>query len=357
MKRLNFDLGGRPRFVDDLETLQTNTYDAFEAQYKGKGAFTLFGVTPTTSPNNVSSGIVFIDGQVMPFSGATSVTYPIYLVKTSGLTESQQYADSVSRPLFNDIRAAHRTSIPPSGEFITVNSSGARRFTQDVLTIDLVGLKGNQNINGTKTFQNDLNVNGITTIQSTLIVNGENILDKINGKANISHTHAAGDVTSGVFSTARIPDLDALKITTGQFSSSRIPNLQISKILNLQSILDNKITLSQNPWSTLSGLKTNWTSSTGQQRLNTQNQVFLRGFVSKSGGATAGEVWATLTTNIRPSRSHRFTVTGGGSNFKRMWININTNGDVDIWEEGLSFGQSFSTNPSFHLDSIVYYLD
>ncbi len=37
-----------------------------------------------------------------------------------------------------------------------------------------------------------------------------------------SHNHAAGDITSGTFSTARIPNLAASKITSGTFSAARI---------------------------------------------------------------------------------------------------------------------------------------
>ena len=45
-----------------------------------------------------------------------------------------------------------------------------------------------------------------------------------------SHTHAASDVTSGTFATARIPNLAASKINSGTFDAARIPNLAASKI-------------------------------------------------------------------------------------------------------------------------------
>jgi len=43
----------------------------------------------------------------------------------------------------------------------------------------------------------------------------------IGSKADASHTHAAGDVTSGTFAAARIPSLAASKITSGTFGVAR----------------------------------------------------------------------------------------------------------------------------------------
>ena len=50
------------------------------------------------------------------------------------------------------------------------------------------------------------------------------------GAAASSHTHAAGDITSGTLAVARIPNLAASKITSGTFAAARIPNLSASKI-------------------------------------------------------------------------------------------------------------------------------
>tara|TARA_R100001463_G_scaffold26260_4_gene61623 strand:+ start:3282 stop:5123 length:1842 start_codon:yes stop_codon:yes gene_type:complete len=53
----------------------------------------------------------------------------------------------------------------------------------------------------------------------------------LDGKyADASHTHAAGDITSGTFADGRIPSLNASKISAGTFADGRIPNLGASKI-------------------------------------------------------------------------------------------------------------------------------
>lgn len=57
-----------------------------------------------------------------------------------------------------------------------------------------------------------------------------NVQTQLNGKAATDHNHAAGDITSGTFVAARIPNLDASKITSGTLAAARIPSLDASKI-------------------------------------------------------------------------------------------------------------------------------
>ena len=61
----------------------------------------------------------------------------------------------------------------------------------------------------------------------------EGLQNALNGKSASSHTHAASNITSGVFSSARIPSLPTSRITSGTFVDARIPTLQQSKISGL----------------------------------------------------------------------------------------------------------------------------
>lgn len=86
-------------------------------------------------------------------------------------------------------------------------------------------------------------LDGLTDVTLSAPATGEVLVkqagDWINrtlAEAGISapgHTHAAADVVSGTFATARIPSLDTGKITTGVFSLARIPNIDVSRIPSL----------------------------------------------------------------------------------------------------------------------------
>jgi hypothetical protein len=156
MKRLHFETGGRPLFNNDLDIVQTEILAALEAEYSGKGAFIVNGCSTTS--NSISSGIVFMDGKIMRFEGASSVSFPIYLVMQEELLENETYETGGIKPTLKNIKAIVSTTVPSGAEYITMTASGGRTYN-DVMAGTFVRLQGTQTIGGAKTFSSKIQAN------------------------------------------------------------------------------------------------------------------------------------------------------------------------------------------------------
>lgn len=89
-------------------------------------------------------------------------------------------------------------------------------------------------------FNDDLPAEGTDPWYAPLATAWSNLKSFINGletslggKADLVHTHAAGDVTSGTFTVTRIPDLNASKIASGVLDIARIPDISETKVTGL----------------------------------------------------------------------------------------------------------------------------
>ena len=74
---------------------------------------------------------------------------------------------------------------------------------------------------------NELSVSSENAVQNKVVTTA------LNGKAASSHTHAAGDINTGTFNIARIPDLDASKITSGTIDIARLPKGSLERLVKV----------------------------------------------------------------------------------------------------------------------------
>lgn len=74
---------------------------------------------------------------------------------------------------------------------------------------------------------NELSVSSENAVQNKVVTTA------LNGKAASSHTHAAGDINTGTFNIARIPNLDASKITSGTIDIARLPKGSLERLVKV----------------------------------------------------------------------------------------------------------------------------
>ena len=116
------------------------------------------------------------------------------------------------------------TNAVPASATLNINSTGAKYIYHHGTYLEA----GVINAGDVATFM----YNGSTYTLLTVDRGGSwnDLTDKPTSFTPAAHSHAATDVTSGVFDAARIPSLAASKITSGTFDAARIPSLAASKI-------------------------------------------------------------------------------------------------------------------------------
>jgi hypothetical protein len=133
MKLLQFEVGGRPRANDDLQTLQGEFLDATTAPYLGYGPFVLSGCAVSGTTNGqyiISSGIVFLDGQLLRFYSQSNATLPAQFQAGAPVqSDPRPYQTGNTRFCMAEVRAELvPTGTASAGEVLAVETWGAKTW-------------------------------------------------------------------------------------------------------------------------------------------------------------------------------------------------------------------------------------
>ena len=172
MRKLHLQTGGRPRSLDDLQILMDLTDESATALLKGRGAFIVSGCEVTGDA--IAAGYIFADGEILEFAGNSGNVWPVYLHKATEIFDNTlTYEDASSKTTQRETFAEVVTSIPGSGEYITMSATGGRTYF-DAINDKVVTLAGSQSISGVKTFINDIIVAGTSVVaQITNLLNNK----------------------------------------------------------------------------------------------------------------------------------------------------------------------------------------
>lgn len=123
------DLGGAPFTKQDLrEVFNDEIWDAIEAILSPFNSDTegliVSGCvfTANASNFNMTSGIVYLNGEFMRISAVTNQSFTKYIAPATPTSDSRQFADNTSHSVTQTKNAQLVGSAPGSGQYITVNS-------------------------------------------------------------------------------------------------------------------------------------------------------------------------------------------------------------------------------------------
>lgn len=122
--------GVRRWAADDLLAMQNELFAVVEqALLRGLGNIIVSGCNISGSSltqYNISSGFVYIDGNVCPFDGATDVSFPLYLNKVEEVTKTRPYRDGIDREISKTYKAVIGTQSMNSLDISLSNQNNPR---------------------------------------------------------------------------------------------------------------------------------------------------------------------------------------------------------------------------------------
>ena len=178
MKHFNAQTGGRYTYVDDIINLQDLAL-ALNAIFTNCDNFVVSGCE--ISGTTVSSGYVYINGELRYFPGKSGVnSWPQYLYESNTI-ETVDYASGTEKVGRHNYGCAMAASVPSATDpitgsvpqYIRFTSAGALRlkdafFGKYALLLDAAS--GTQNVKGTVNFKNAVNVEGALSALGNFIV-------------------------------------------------------------------------------------------------------------------------------------------------------------------------------------------
>jgi hypothetical protein len=150
MKRLKTTIpnGGSPlgKYPVIREIFDTETKDAIEALLSTltdsltEGVILSGCVASGTSPTAaLTAGYAYLGGKVLRVPAATGQTYPFYIGVKTPTTESDTFADSVSKAWIDVEEAEVVSSVPGAGQYVTIGEAGGGLKAGEVIRAEKSG--------------------------------------------------------------------------------------------------------------------------------------------------------------------------------------------------------------------------
>lgn len=205
MKEFSAQTGGRYVYVDDVLNLQELSL-AFGEIFDECDNFIVSGCT--VSGSSISSGLVYLNGKLRYFSGATGITtWPQYIYE---LNQSEQvtYASGGAKVGRNNYGCTNGSTVPTTLDDLTgkvpvalkISSSGGTMMKDAFLgryALLLNAATGTQTVNGTVNFANDVSVAGTLTLDKPIKMksgSGQSTMSTASDSFGMEYVGASGAV-------------------------------------------------------------------------------------------------------------------------------------------------------------------